>query len=37
LRAIYRANAKALSGLQRAWSPLSASLQGWFEAHLDCR
>jgi hypothetical protein len=24
-------------GLQRAWSPLSASLQGWFEAHLDCR
>src|SRR5712671_5121844 len=37
LRGIYRANAKALSGLQRAWSPLSASLQGWFEAHLDCR
>ena len=37
LRGIYRANAKALSGLQRAWSPLSASLQGWFEACLDCR
>ena len=37
LRGIYRANAKALSGLQRAWQPLSASLQGWFEAHLDCR
>jgi cytosine/adenosine deaminase-related metal-dependent hydrolase len=37
LRDIYRVNAKALSGLQRAWSPLSASLQGWFEAHLDCR
>ena len=37
LRGIYRANAKVLSGLQRAWSPLSASLQGWFEAHLDCR
>jgi len=37
LRGVYRANAKALSGLQRAWSPLSASLQGWFEAHLDCR
>src|SRR4051812_43675983 len=37
LRGIYRANAKALSGLQRVWSPLSASLQGWFEAHLDCR
>jgi len=37
LRGIYRANAKALTGLQRAWSPLSASLQGWFEAYLDCR
>ena len=37
LRGIYRANAKALSCLQRAWSPLSASLQGWFEANLDCR
>ena len=28
---------RKLSGLQRAWPPLSASLQGWFEAHLDCR
>jgi hypothetical protein len=37
LRGIYRANAKKLSGFQRAWPPLSASLQGWFEAHLDCR
>ena len=37
LRGIYRVNAKALSALQRAWSPLSASLQGWFEANLDCR
>ena len=37
LRGIYRANASALSGLQRAWQPLAASLQGWFEAHLDCR
>jgi cytosine/adenosine deaminase-related metal-dependent hydrolase len=37
LRGIYRTNATKLSGLQRAWSPLSTSLQGWFEAHLDCR
>jgi cytosine/adenosine deaminase-related metal-dependent hydrolase len=37
LRGIYRANASKLSGLQRAWPPLSASLQGWFEAQLDCR
>ena len=22
---------------QRAWPPLSASLQNWFEAQLDCR
>jgi len=37
LRAIYRANANKLSGFQRAWLPLSASLQSWFEAQLDCR
>ena len=37
LRGIYRANAGKLAGLQRAWPPLSASLQGWFEARLDCR
>ena len=37
LRGIYRANASKLSGFQRAWPPLSASLQGWFEAQLDCR
>jgi len=37
LRGIYRANAKKLSGFQRAWPPLSASLQNWFETQLDCR
>jgi len=37
LRGIHRTNAKKLSGLQRAWPPLSASLQSWFEAQLDCR
>jgi cytosine/adenosine deaminase-related metal-dependent hydrolase len=37
LRGMYRANATRLSGLQRAWSPLSASLQTWFETQLDCR
>ena len=37
LRGIYRVNAGKLSGLQRAWPPLSASLQNWFEANLDCR
>jgi cytosine/adenosine deaminase-related metal-dependent hydrolase len=37
LRGIYRANAGKLSGFQRAWPSLSASLQRWFEAHLDCR
>ena len=37
LRGIYRINARKLSGFQHAWSPLSASLQGWFEANLDCR
>ncbi|WP_291845775.1 amidohydrolase family protein [Bradyrhizobium sp.] len=37
LRAVYRASARKLAGFQRAWPPLSASLQGWFEAQLDCR
>src|SRR3954468_3797438 len=37
LRGICRANANKLSGFQRAWPPLSASLQNWFEAHMDCR
>ncbi|WKA27195.1 amidohydrolase family protein [Bradyrhizobium roseum] len=37
LRNIYRTNAAKLSGLHRAWQPLSVSLQGWFEAQLDCR
>ena len=37
LRGIYRVNAGKLSGFQRAWPPLSASLQNWFEANLDCR
>jgi cytosine/adenosine deaminase-related metal-dependent hydrolase len=37
LRGIYRANAKQLSHFRRAWQPLSASLQNWFEAQLDCR
>jgi cytosine/adenosine deaminase-related metal-dependent hydrolase len=37
LRGIYRTNARKLSGFQRAWLPLSASLQNWFEAQLDCR
>jgi cytosine/adenosine deaminase-related metal-dependent hydrolase len=37
LRGIYRTNARELSGFQRAWLPLSASLQNWFEAQLDCR
>jgi cytosine/adenosine deaminase-related metal-dependent hydrolase len=36
LRAIYRASAGKLSGFQRAWPTLSTSLQGWFEAQLDC-
>ena len=36
LRGIYRASAEKLSGFQRAWPPLSASLQNWFEAQLDC-
>ena len=37
LRGIYRANAGSSPALQRAWPPLSASLQSWFEAHMDCR
>jgi cytosine/adenosine deaminase-related metal-dependent hydrolase len=37
LRGIYRANAKQLSHFQRAWPPLSAALQNWFEAQRDCR
>jgi hypothetical protein len=37
LRGIYRANAKQLGHFQRAWPPLSAALQNWFEAQLDCR
>ncbi|QHO74857.1 amidohydrolase [Bradyrhizobium sp. CCBAU 051011] len=37
LRGIYRASAGKLSGFQRAWPQLSASLQRWFETHLDCR
>lgn len=37
LRGIYRANAGQMTGLQRAWPQLSASLQNWFEMQLDCR
>ena len=37
LRGIYRAGAGKLGSFQRAWPPLSASLQNWFEAQLDCR
>ncbi|WP_236843188.1 amidohydrolase family protein [Bradyrhizobium icense] len=37
LRGIYRANARQLAPFQRAWPPLAASLQSWFEAQLDCR
>jgi hypothetical protein len=37
LRGIYRANAGQLTPFQRAWPPLSASLQNWFEAQFDCR
>ena len=36
LRGIYRANAKQLAPFQRAWPPLSASLQSWFETQLHC-
>ena len=34
LRGIYRTNARKLSGFQRAWPPLSASLQNWFATQL---
>ncbi|WP_454620223.1 amidohydrolase family protein [Bradyrhizobium cenepequi] len=37
LRAIYRSGAAKLSHFQRAWQPLSASLENWFEAQFDCR
>ncbi|WP_454626042.1 amidohydrolase family protein [Bradyrhizobium cenepequi] len=37
LRAIYRGGAAKLSHFQRAWQPLSASLESWFEAQFDCR
>jgi cytosine/adenosine deaminase-related metal-dependent hydrolase len=37
LRGIYRVNAGKLGSFQRAWPVLSASLQSWFEANLDCR
>jgi cytosine/adenosine deaminase-related metal-dependent hydrolase len=37
LRGIYRTSAKRLSHFQHAWPPLSASLENWFEAQLDCR
>ena len=37
LRGIYRASANQFSSFQRAWGPLAASLQNWFEAQLDCR
>ena len=36
LRGMYRANAGQMSGLQRAWQPLSANLQSWFETQLSC-
>lgn len=36
LRGIYRASAGRLSGFQRAWPQLSASLQDWFESRLAC-
>jgi hypothetical protein len=37
LRGIYRASASKLGNFQRAWPPLSTSLQNWFEARLECR
>jgi cytosine/adenosine deaminase-related metal-dependent hydrolase len=37
LRGIYRANVKQLSHFQRAWQPLSASLENSFAAEPDCR
>ena len=36
LRGIYRASAGKLGSFQRAWPPLSASLQSWFETQLHC-
>jgi cytosine/adenosine deaminase-related metal-dependent hydrolase len=36
LRGIYRASAKDYAPLLRAWPTLSAGLQDWFEAQLDC-
>ncbi|MET3844559.1 amidohydrolase family protein [Bradyrhizobium sp. OAE829] len=36
LRGIYRVNAGKFGNFQRAWPPLSASLQNWFKAQLDC-
>ncbi len=36
LRGIYRASARQLAPFQRAWSTLSAGLQGWFETHMHC-
>jgi cytosine/adenosine deaminase-related metal-dependent hydrolase len=37
LRGIYRANVRQLAPFQRAWPPLSAALENWFETQLDCR
>lgn len=36
LREQYRANVGQLSGFQRAWRPLAASLENWFETQLTC-
>ena len=36
LRGQYRANVGKLSHFQRAWRPLSASLENWFETQLTC-
>ena len=36
LREQYRANVGKLSHFQRAWRPLSASLENWFETQLTC-
>ena len=36
LRGIYRANAKQLAPFQHAWPKLSARVQDWFEAHMQC-
>ncbi|MCA6106840.1 amidohydrolase family protein [Bradyrhizobium cenepequi] len=37
LRAIYRGSAAKLTDFQRAWQPLLAALENWFEAQFDCR